>query len=82
MAAKKPQNMAFEEAMAELEQIVSRLEQGDLSLDQALKHFERGVKLASVSQERLQQAEQKVAILQGNDPEAPLEPFDRQQEVN
>jgi exodeoxyribonuclease VII small subunit len=49
--------------MAELEQIVEKLEQGDLPLDESLKQFERGVELTRTCQAALRQAEQKVEIL-------------------
>ncbi|MFH7586979.1 exodeoxyribonuclease VII small subunit [Oceanimonas smirnovii] len=63
MAAKKPENMDFESALTELEGLVDQLEQGELSLDQALKSFERGVQLVRAGQHRLSQAEQQVKIL-------------------
>jgi exodeoxyribonuclease VII small subunit len=53
----------FERSLAELEAIVEKLEQGELSLDESLRHFERGVQLTRVCQGALQQAEQKVEIL-------------------
>jgi exodeoxyribonuclease VII small subunit len=53
----------FERSLAELEAIVDKLEQGELSLDESLKHFERGVQLTRVCQTALKQAEQKVQIL-------------------
>jgi exodeoxyribonuclease VII small subunit len=53
----------FEASLAELETIVERLEQGDLSLDDSLKQFERGVQLTRACQTALTQAEQKVEIL-------------------
>jgi exodeoxyribonuclease VII small subunit len=53
----------FEKSLAELEQIVERMEQGELSLDESLKQFERGVALTRSCQTALQQAEQKVEIL-------------------
>lgn len=53
----------FERSLAELETIVELLEQGDLSLDDSLKQFERGVQLTRVCQGALKQAEQKVEIL-------------------
>jgi exodeoxyribonuclease VII small subunit len=53
----------FEKSLAELEQIVERMEQGELSLDDSLKQFERGVALTRSCQTALQQAEQKVEIL-------------------
>jgi exodeoxyribonuclease VII small subunit len=53
----------FERSLAELEAIVHKLEQGELSLDDSLKHFERGVQLTRACQAALKQAEQKVEIL-------------------
>lgn len=53
----------FEKSLAELEQIVERMEQGELSLDDSLKQFERGIALTRSCQTALQQAEQKVEIL-------------------
>ncbi len=53
----------FEQAMAELETVVARLEQGDVPLEEALKAFERGVALTRACQEALAAAEQKVEIL-------------------
>lgn len=53
----------FEASLAELETIVEKLEQGELSLDDSLKQFERGVQLTRVCQAALTQAEQKVEIL-------------------
>jgi exodeoxyribonuclease VII small subunit len=53
----------FERSLAELEAIVDKLEAGDLSLDESLKQFERGVQLTRVCQSALKQAEQKVEIL-------------------
>ena len=80
MATKKPENLSFEQALEELTTIVSEMEQGDLSLEQSLKQFERGIALASVSSGKLQQAEQKVSILMGNDEKAPLTQFDNDME--
>jgi exodeoxyribonuclease VII small subunit len=53
----------FEQALAELETLVERLEGGDLPLDEALKAFERGVALTRHCQACLQAAQQKVEIL-------------------
>ena len=63
MATKKPENMSFESAMTELQTIVQHMEHGQLSLEDSLKHFERGVQLVGSTQSKLQQAEQKVQIL-------------------
>lgn len=72
MAAKKPENMSFEESLSELEQLVKELEQGELPLEQAMKHFERGIALANAGQQKLSKAEQQIKILHENTPEAPL----------
>ena len=63
----------FEKALAELETIVDKLEQGDLALEESLKQFERGVQLTRVCQTALQQAEQKVEILLRNSGGAELD---------
>jgi exodeoxyribonuclease VII small subunit len=53
----------FEAAMHDLEQLVERLEAGDLPLEEALTAFERGVALTRACQSALKEAEQKVEIL-------------------
>ena len=53
----------FENTLKQWEAIVSRLENNELSLEDALKDFEEGIKLAQQGQERLQQAEQRIQIL-------------------
>ncbi|WKE64906.1 exodeoxyribonuclease VII small subunit [Gallaecimonas kandeliae] len=63
MAKKQPDNMSFEESLQELEAVVLQLEQGELSLDEALKQFERGVALSRASEQKLKAAEQKVQML-------------------
>ncbi|MGD2082838.1 MAG: exodeoxyribonuclease VII small subunit [Chromatiales bacterium] len=67
---------AFEEALAELEALVDAMEKGDLSLEESLKSFERGVELTRICQRALADAEQKVRILTEKSAEAELEPFD------
>ncbi|GAB5380295.1 MAG: hypothetical protein Alis3KO_09470 [Aliiglaciecola sp.] len=61
--AKTTDNLSFEQAMQELEQLVKEMESGDLPLEQALAKFERGISLARTSQSMLKSAEQKVQIL-------------------
>lgn len=63
MSQKKLQIQDFEQSMRELEELVERLEQGDLPLEEALKQFERGVALTRACQSALKAAEQKVEIL-------------------
>lgn len=76
MTTRKTKAVDFEQALAELEAVVERLEHGELPLEDALRQFERGVELARTCQASLQQAEQKVEILLKKTPEAAPEPFD------
>ncbi|GAA3910479.1 exodeoxyribonuclease VII small subunit [Litoribacillus peritrichatus] len=62
----------FEESLSSLETLVQSLENDNLSLDQALSAFEKGVKLSRNCQAALEQAEQKVTILLG-DTEQPFD---------
>ncbi|GGA71414.1 exodeoxyribonuclease 7 small subunit [Neiella marina] len=78
MAVKKPENLSFDEAMSELEQVVVELESGDIPLEQALKRFERGIALARTTRDKLDQAEQQVKILLSQDDQAALSPFEEQ----
>ena len=72
---KKKTTTLFEDSLAELEQLVSQLEQGDISLEESLKSFERGVTLTRTCQKALQEAEQKVQILIEKNGTQTLEPF-------
>lgn len=65
----------FEQALAELEALVERLERGDLPLDEALKTFERGVELTRHCQGSLKAAQQRVEILLKRNGQAEPEPF-------
>jgi exodeoxyribonuclease VII small subunit len=65
----------FEESLAELEQLVERMEQGNLPLEESLKLFERGVQLTRACQKALKEAEQKVQILLEENGEPTLQPF-------
>ncbi|MCX5895985.1 MAG: exodeoxyribonuclease VII small subunit [Proteobacteria bacterium] len=53
----------FEEALQELETIVHKLEEGNLSLDESLSLFEEGIKLSRLCAQRLDEAEKKIDIL-------------------
>jgi exodeoxyribonuclease VII small subunit len=70
----------FETALAELEALVEKMEQGELSLDESLKQFERGVQLTRSCQQALKDAEQKVQLLLEKDGQQTLEPFDSDNE--
>jgi exodeoxyribonuclease VII small subunit len=54
---------SFEEALAKLEQITKDLEEGDLSLEESLKHFDEGVQLAEQCNNKLNDAQKKIEIL-------------------
>lgn len=53
----------FETSMAELEEIVEKLEAGEVTLDESLELFEKGIKLVKSCRNRLDEAEKKVKIL-------------------
>ncbi len=53
----------FEVALKKLETIVDNLEGGDLTLEEALKQYEEGVRLAEICSKRLSEAEKKVEVL-------------------
>ena len=57
------EEVPFEEALKQLETIVSRLERGDLPLEEALSVFEEGVRLTRLCSARLTEAERRVNIL-------------------
>ncbi len=61
--ARKRTAVDFEKALAELEARVHQLESGDLSLEDALKAFEEGIRLTRDCQQALTEAEQKVQLL-------------------
>ncbi|WP_299553027.1 exodeoxyribonuclease VII small subunit [uncultured Tateyamaria sp.] len=55
--------MSFEEAMAELEQVLGQLERGDVALDDSIKLYERGAALKARCETKLKEAEEKVAAI-------------------
>lgn len=66
MATKKeksPQKFDFEKALEQLEKIVSDLESGELTLDESIRAFEKGVELSRLCQKRLEVAEERVKKL-------------------
>lgn len=74
MAAKK-KALDFEQALVELERVVSAMEAGNMSLEESLKAFEQGVKLTRECQQALQEAEQKVDLLLKTDTGIATKPF-------
>ncbi len=73
--AYKAESPTFETAMRDLEELVARLEHGDLPLEESLAAFERGVMLTRACQSALKEAEQKVEILLKKAGEAAIEDF-------
>ncbi|MCP5086920.1 MAG: exodeoxyribonuclease VII small subunit [Rhodobacteraceae bacterium] len=61
MGDKAVAEMSFEEAMAELESVVGRLESSQVALDDSIKLYERGASLKKHCEAKLKQAEEKVA---------------------
>ena len=70
----------FEQSLTELEALVTRLEQGDVPLEDALKTFERGVMLTRQCQSALRAAQQKVEILLARDGNEAIESFSDDEE--
>ncbi len=80
MTAKKqastPREFSFEKSLTDLEQIVNRMESGQLTLEESLAAFEKGVSLTRECQTALDQAEQKVQLLLEKDGQTELHPFE------
>lgn len=70
----------FEKALAELESIVERLEQGEMTLENSLKDFERGVQLARNCQTALNDAQMRVEKLIEDNGQLNFEDFDNPEE--
>ena len=80
MAKKKERKFKFEEALTELEGIVSRLDSSELGLDQMLIEFERGIKLVRSCKEFLDQAQKKVEMLLKDQEKMGLEELEEEAE--
>ena len=72
--AKEP-TLNFEQALKELEAIVERMDNGQLSLEESLQQFERGIELSRICQASLKNAEQKVEQLVKVHNKLTIEPF-------
>ncbi|MDR0138428.1 exodeoxyribonuclease VII small subunit [Metabacillus idriensis] len=68
----------FEQAMEELEQIVEKLEEGDVPLEKAITYFQDGMKLSKLCHDKLQSVEKQMDQILREDGE--LAPFDLQEE--
>ncbi|MBI5417808.1 exodeoxyribonuclease VII small subunit [Candidatus Poribacteria bacterium] len=67
MIQQKNKNFQFEDGLKRLEEIVEKLESGNLSLDDSLKYFEEGVVLSRVCTQKLNEVERKIEILTKNE---------------
>ncbi|MEM7304799.1 MAG: exodeoxyribonuclease VII small subunit [Pseudomonadota bacterium] len=77
---KKATPFNFEKSLAELETLVEKMEAGDLSLEESIKHFERGIVLTKNCQQALTEAEQKVQVLLEKNGKSELTDFDNDAE--
>jgi exodeoxyribonuclease VII small subunit len=75
-----PKEVKFETALGRLEEIVRKMEDGEMSLEESLKLFEEGVKLSRLCDQKLQAAERRIEILlkdqEGNVAAIPFESKD------
>lgn len=62
----KSENISFEAALAELDTVLNALEKGDIPLEDALAHYQRGMALAAVCQQKLATVEEKIEVLQAD----------------
>lgn len=60
------QTKSYEEAMAELEDMVKKLEKGDLTLEASIEYFQKGVELSKYCSKRLDEAERRIMLLVEN----------------
>ena len=59
----EPQGVTFEAALKQLEEIVQRLERGELPLEESLKLYEEGIRLSRLCHAKLEEAEGKIELL-------------------
>jgi len=77
MARKDASNKKFETALEELEQVVEQLESGELSLEDALTAFEKGVRLVKICNQKLNEVEKKIEVLvKDKEGKLQLKPFE------
>jgi exodeoxyribonuclease VII small subunit len=78
--AKDETALSFEQAMEKLEQIVTRLENGDVPLEQAIELFQEGMKLSQLCGQKLEVVERKIEILMEENGSLVKKPFQGVQE--
>lgn len=74
------ENLKFEEAMQQLEQIVAQLEQGDVPLEEALDQFQKGVALSKYCKDKLENAEKTLTKIVNENGEETI--FDQEVDAN
>lgn len=77
---RKTKSPDLEAALAEINTVIEQMEQGELSLEQSLAQFERGITLIKQCQKILQEATQKVQILITNNGQETLESYEKDEE--
>ena len=65
-AAREPETLTFEAALAELEAIVRKLETGEASLEDSIRLYEEGVKLQRHCEEKLADAQARIELIRGS----------------
>lgn len=76
---KKPKQATLEASLTEISALIEKMEQGGLTLEESLNHFEQGVKLIKNAQKILQDAEQKVQILIQKTNQESLDPYENEE---
>ncbi|MFU0791511.1 exodeoxyribonuclease VII small subunit [Cerasibacillus sp. JNUCC 74] len=76
--AEKDKELSFEEAMQELEEIVEKLETGDVPLEKAIIYYQDGMKLSKLCNDKLNQVEDKMTKIMNE--QGDLDPFQIQEE--
>ncbi|MGA0853706.1 MAG: exodeoxyribonuclease VII small subunit [Luteolibacter sp.] len=82
MNTRKTENNGFEKSLERLEEIVDRMESGELSLDDIINHFEEGSKLVKQCSTRLAEVEKKIEKLVSLQDAETTEPFDEESEAS
>nr|WP_285870671.1 MULTISPECIES: exodeoxyribonuclease VII small subunit [Metabacillus] len=72
------EKVSFEQAMQKLEEIVGKLEEGDVPLEKAIEYFQKGMELSKLCHDKLQHVEKQMDFILKEDGE--LKPFELQEE--
>ena len=75
--SKNPKPLNFEKQLKELEEVVANMEAGELTLEESLKAYEKGIRLTRECQAALDDAQQRIDILVERDGKLTEEPFER-----